>query len=377
MREMPGRDSWRVAPAVVLQSVAANLVVAALYVLTARAGSAFSLLMPSAQFWDWWIPIWIPNGITLALVLRFGPRLAPGIWLGSLGLELTGGTSLLLAPLIAAINAAQPVLVAAVLERSGVATTAIFTRTRALFRYLAISIGAICLFSAPLGSLVLGLQGHPRLRPVAGNDGALGARRRRGRARGDAAAADLVAASPLPPGDADRARARHRPRRLSHRLRDLRRRRPGRPSRLSAGRLRPVSGADLVGLPQQADRDHLRLARGRLHRLGGHGRRQRPLRHAGQPGRRSPGTAGLHRGPHPDRPAPHREQRGADGRTGRASGPAALPRPDGRRTHTRTRPQQPAPQGGDRRQAPDRLDSPGPRHGAGDADDAVRRSRPS
>ncbi len=66
-----------------------NLFVIFIYILSGKSGLSFAFLNPSAT------PIWLPTGIVLTVLLFFGYRVVPGIFLGAFILNnLTAGTTL-------------------------------------------------------------------------------------------------------------------------------------------------------------------------------------------------------------------------------------------------------------------------------------------
>src|SRR5829696_6872525 len=86
------------------RQVALNLGLAALYVLAARLGLAFDPVSGFATL------VWPATGISLAAILLFGNRVAPGLFLGALSTNLLAGAPLVVALGIGIGNAPYDIL---------------------------------------------------------------------------------------------------------------------------------------------------------------------------------------------------------------------------------------------------------------------------
>ena len=64
-------------------------------------------------------PLWAASGVALAVLLRWGPSMAPGVGLGAFAVALSAGFPGLVAALIALGNTAGPALAAHLLRKSG------------------------------------------------------------------------------------------------------------------------------------------------------------------------------------------------------------------------------------------------------------------
>jgi diguanylate cyclase (GGDEF)-like protein/PAS domain S-box-containing protein len=101
--------------------------------------------------------IWAPAGIALAALLRWGPRMWPAIWLGAFAVNLSIGSSPLLAAGIACGNTLGPWAAARALTIVGFHTD--LDRRRDLLAYLAVGAGAGMAINAINGALNLYLAG--------------------------------------------------------------------------------------------------------------------------------------------------------------------------------------------------------------------------
>ena len=93
------------------RQVALNLGLAALYVLAARLGLALDPVSGFATL------VWPATGISLAAILLFGNRVAPGVFLGALSTNLLAGAPLAVALGVGIGNAAEAIVGAALLKR--------------------------------------------------------------------------------------------------------------------------------------------------------------------------------------------------------------------------------------------------------------------
>ena len=101
--------------------------------------------------------IWPPIGIALAVLLRFGVGVWPGVFAGGLLVALASGRPFWLAALIAAGNTLGPALAAAVLHRDGLHVA--LDRRRDLWSFGAVGAAASTLFTASNGSFWLAAVG--------------------------------------------------------------------------------------------------------------------------------------------------------------------------------------------------------------------------
>ncbi len=101
--------------------------------------------------------VWAPAGIALAALLRWGPGMWPAIWLGAFAVNLSVGSSPLLAAGIACGNTLGPWLAARVLSRLGFHTE--LDRRRDLLIYLGVGVGAGMAINAINGVVNLYLAG--------------------------------------------------------------------------------------------------------------------------------------------------------------------------------------------------------------------------
>ncbi|MGA6167309.1 MASE1 domain-containing protein [Amycolatopsis magusensis] len=95
---------------------AAVFALAGTYYLGARLGLEFALVRGQVA------PLWPPTGLALAVLLRFGLRLWPGVLLGSVAANLPLGPSPLAVVVIGAGATAAPVVAVVLLRRAGFQT---------------------------------------------------------------------------------------------------------------------------------------------------------------------------------------------------------------------------------------------------------------
>lgn len=140
--------------------VTGNLVLALAY-------TALGYGMSVTGLHDQIIPLWLPAGLALAAVLRFGMGLLPGVWLGSglINLILTGGGNVpafndLLAALVIASGATlQTGLATYLIRRFGLDPLAPATE-HWMFRFLLFAGLLTCTLNATLGTLALNCINH-------------------------------------------------------------------------------------------------------------------------------------------------------------------------------------------------------------------------
>ena len=108
------------------------LLLAAAYYASGRLGLAVPQSGPHISL------IWPPTGIALAALLRWGPNVWLGVWMGAFGVALSVGSPTWLAFVLASGNAAGPAAAAWVLRRSGLHPQ--LDRRRDLWLY--VSVGA-------------------------------------------------------------------------------------------------------------------------------------------------------------------------------------------------------------------------------------------
>lgn len=125
--------------------------IAVLYVATGRLG--FSMAIAPGNI----TAVWPPSGVSLAAVLRWGPRVWPGIWAGSFlinlwffsQLELAGVVSVLVASCIALGSSLQALLGGTLITRL-IGTELLFSRTQDVFKF-ALSMMVACLVAPSIG----------------------------------------------------------------------------------------------------------------------------------------------------------------------------------------------------------------------------------
>ncbi|MCQ0989689.1 diguanylate cyclase domain-containing protein [Jiella marina] len=142
-------------PILSLRLLATTIGVAALQFAGVIATGLFVHLMPAETAWGWWVPLWIPAGTAMALVLCFGPIVAPGIWLGALLGELHFGSPLLAWTMLPLINTLCPILVYWGLKRLHIQASEFLSTTHNAFVFLALMIVVEALFCATVGSVLL------------------------------------------------------------------------------------------------------------------------------------------------------------------------------------------------------------------------------
>jgi len=128
-----------------------SLLLMAAYYLSGQLG----LQVP--QFGPHVTLLWPPAGIALAGLLRFGTGMWPGIWFAALAVNLSIGTPLWLAPLIAFGNTLGPLLGAWLLKRDGLHVE--LDRRRDLWLFGSIGVGFSMAVSASNGSFWLATSG--------------------------------------------------------------------------------------------------------------------------------------------------------------------------------------------------------------------------
>ncbi|MEX6507995.1 diguanylate cyclase [Jiella sp. M17.18] len=140
--------------------LARNLLCCLSYFLAFRAAFGFTLLMPPDAQWAWWVPIWFPAGIALGLSLRYGAAILPGAWIGSVAADLSMGLFGPSSFLVATVHAGEPLLILWLLKRGGLKPADLFVKPADAFRFVTASLAVICLFSAPIGGMVLAFAGN-------------------------------------------------------------------------------------------------------------------------------------------------------------------------------------------------------------------------
>ena len=133
-----------------LQSAVRILVLAAAYFIAGRMGLMFPVFGPHITL------TWIPTGIAVAALMRFGFACWPGVTLGALAVNLATGSTLPTAAGIAVGNTAGPLLAAWFLLR--VKMHPAFDRRRD-FMFLAVGAALGMLASASVGVTMLALAG--------------------------------------------------------------------------------------------------------------------------------------------------------------------------------------------------------------------------
>ena len=101
--------------------------------------------------------VWPAAGVALAAMLRFGPTVCPGVWLGALFVSMTGNAPPWVAALIAVGNTLGPVIGAWVLRRDGLHIE--LDRRRDLWLYCAVGVGVAMLIAATNGAFWLAAGG--------------------------------------------------------------------------------------------------------------------------------------------------------------------------------------------------------------------------
>ena len=136
---------------------ARTAVVAAVYFLAGKVSLLLAIPPGIAS------PVWIPSGIALAAVLRWGRNIAPGIWVGSflvnigILLDQGGPPAWAVASGIATGSTLQALVGATLIQRSAHGE-AIFDSTRGTFRFIGAALLA-CLVAPGIGAASLYLGG--------------------------------------------------------------------------------------------------------------------------------------------------------------------------------------------------------------------------
>jgi diguanylate cyclase (GGDEF)-like protein/PAS domain S-box-containing protein len=125
--------------------------VLAAYVICGRAGLATIHASPHLTL------IWPASGVALAMLVRLGLGVWPGVWLGSMIVAVSTGTAWWVAALIGFGNTLGPALAAWVLHRDGLHTE--LDRRRDLWRFGAVGVGFATLVTASNGSFWLAASG--------------------------------------------------------------------------------------------------------------------------------------------------------------------------------------------------------------------------
>jgi len=126
--------------------------VAALYFAAGKLGLHFAVVHASAT------AVWPPTGIALAAILVFGPRVAPGVFLGAFLTNATIAVPLGAALGIAGGNTIEALLAAFLVNRYAGGRRA-FDHPPNVFRFVAFGALAATTASATIGVLALGLSG--------------------------------------------------------------------------------------------------------------------------------------------------------------------------------------------------------------------------
>ncbi|MGD1018911.1 MAG: MASE1 domain-containing protein [Verrucomicrobiia bacterium] len=137
----------------VLADVWKILALAAVYFVAGKLGLKLAFLHRSAS------PVWPPTGIALAVLLMFGYRLWPGVWLGAFLVNITTAGSVLSTIGIAAGNTLEAVLGAWLVERFANGRHA-FDRAGDIFRYVLAAPILSTAVSATFGVTSLALGGY-------------------------------------------------------------------------------------------------------------------------------------------------------------------------------------------------------------------------
>ena len=127
------------------------LVVALAYYASGRLGLAVPQLGSHISL------IWPPTGIALAALLRWGPNVWPGVWLGAFTVALSVNSPVWLAFALACGNAAGPAAAAWVLQRLGLHSQ--LDRRRDLWLYISIGACAGMCITATSGAFWLWVAG--------------------------------------------------------------------------------------------------------------------------------------------------------------------------------------------------------------------------
>lgn len=142
----------------IARSAGIGLVVAVAYVAAALIG--FRLAFVAQQV----TTVWAPTGIAIAVLLLYGIRWWPAIWIGAFVANATTDAPLWTAALIAAGNTGEAVLAAWALDRSTLFDPALH-RVRDVVAFIIVAVGSATMVSATIGAATLcaaGVQSWPR-----------------------------------------------------------------------------------------------------------------------------------------------------------------------------------------------------------------------
>ncbi|HTS17010.1 MAG TPA: MASE1 domain-containing protein [Verrucomicrobiae bacterium] len=134
-------DAWKVAA------------IAAVYFVAGKLGLKLAFLHRSAS------PVWPPTGIALAVLLMFGYRLWPGVWLGAFLVNITTAGSVLTSIGIAGGNTLEAILGAWMIDRFANGRHA-FDRAADIFRYALVGPILSTILSATVGVTCLAVGGY-------------------------------------------------------------------------------------------------------------------------------------------------------------------------------------------------------------------------
>jgi len=137
----------------VLADVWKIVALAAAYFIAGKLGLKLAFLHRSAS------PVWPPTGIALAVLLLFGGRLWPGVWLGAFLVNITTAGSVLSSIGIAAGNTLEAVVGVWLVERFANGRHA-FDRAADIFRYVLMAPILSTIISATFGVTSLALGGY-------------------------------------------------------------------------------------------------------------------------------------------------------------------------------------------------------------------------
>jgi signal transduction histidine kinase/integral membrane sensor domain MASE1 len=140
----------------------AILVVAVAYLVVGRLGLLLAIPPGYAT------AVWPASGIALAALLFVGPRVAPGVWLGSFLVNLSTGlyasapltAAALLLPAGIGVGATLQALAGAWLIRRSIGFPTRLDRERDIGKFLLLGGPVSCLLGASLGTLMLGATGR-------------------------------------------------------------------------------------------------------------------------------------------------------------------------------------------------------------------------
>ena len=120
---------------------------AALYFVVAKL-SLLSAIPPGYA-----TSVWPPSGIALAVILLYGRRIWPGIWIGAALVNLTVQSSVVAAVMIGSGNAIEALVAAALIKRQ-IGVPRHFQRGEDVFRFVALSAAAATI-AATIGTLAV------------------------------------------------------------------------------------------------------------------------------------------------------------------------------------------------------------------------------